>query len=125
MTNNKLTTILMVATISLSSMIGYAATDHMQESKASVESNVGDGQPYVYEITDKDGMELHGIPLTKESDGNKGIFLYTTEVPFDVEVGDRIMVVWGEYEDEFAVIERAYKKDNGDWIGQSMYEIYK
>jgi hypothetical protein len=89
-----------------------------------VNDNVGNGEEYTYEITSVnwDTDEIHGVPLNKESEGNKGIFLYAQEVPFDVEVGDRIVVVWGEYEDEFVSIERAYQAEDGSWVGESFYQ---
>lgn len=128
MTNKKLSSIITIATIAVGFVFGYNATEKEQENPApvveQVQSNVGDGQTYVYEITDVDWTtdEIHGVPMNKESYTNKGIFLYGQEVPFDVEVGDRIAVVWGETEDEFASIERALQAEDGSWVGESFYK---
>jgi len=69
-------------------------------------NNVGNGEPYSYVITEVDGDEIHGKPLNKISYDNRGIFLYQSEVSFNVKVGDKITVVWGDYEDEFVSIDR-------------------
>lgn len=64
-----------------------------------------DNQPYTYEITEVTGNEIHGVPIDgEESDDNGGIFLYQSELDFDVQEGDLVTVVWGEYEDEFKSI---------------------
>lgn len=68
------------------------------------ENNVNNGQSYEYEITSINGDEIRGIPLNKISNDNKGITLYTDELDFNAHVGDKVAVVWGEYEDEFKSI---------------------
>ena len=79
-----------------------------------VESNVGDGQEYAYEIVEITGNEVYGKPLNKESYTNKGLYILTEEIGFDVKIGEQIVVVWTEYEDEFAFIDRAvYTKEYG------------
>lgn len=79
------------------------------EAKDFENNNVGNGETYVYEITDINETEIYGIPLTKASDGNRGIFLYKDEVSFDVKIGDVIYVIWGEEEDEFVSIVKEVK----------------
>lgn len=69
-------------------------------------NNVGDNQEYTYEITSINDNEINGKALDKMSSDNKGIFLYQNEVSFDVQPGDKIAVVWGEYEDEFKSIKK-------------------
>ncbi|WP_144509940.1 hypothetical protein [Bacillus sp. FJAT-22090] len=71
----------------------------------SVTNNVGNGLAYEYEITSIEDNEIHGIALNRVSEDNQGIFLYKDELEFNVNVGDKIGVVWGEYEDEFERIE--------------------
>lgn len=101
------------------------------ESSENVEpvvvSNVGDGQEYAYVITEirngDYGVEIHGTPLNKESYTNRGIFLYQSEVSFDVKVGDKIVVVWGEEEDEFELIDRAVKNNKGEYISATQNRI--
>ena len=101
------------------------------ESSENVEpvvvSNVGDGQEYAYVVTEirngDYGVEIHGLPLNKKSSTNCGIFLYQSEVSFDVKVGDKIVVVWGEEEDEFALIDRAVKDSNGEYISATKKRI--
>ena len=79
-----------------------------------VESNVGNGQEYAYEIVEIVGNEVYGKPLNKESYTNKGLYILTEEIGFDVKVGDNIVVIWTEYEDEFAFVDRAvYTKKHG------------
>jgi hypothetical protein len=85
-------------------------------------SNVGNGEAYAYEITDISEREMNGVPLNKESDDNRGIMLYKDEVPFEVELGDKIVVVWGEYEDEFVSIERAVQAEDGSYVSEKFYE---
>lgn len=84
--------------------------------------NVGNGQHYTYEITEINGNEINGLPLDKASYGNRGILLYTSEVGFDVQIGDAISVVWGEYEDEFKSIEKAVKAEDGSYVPESFYK---
>lgn len=86
-------------------------------------SNVGDGQEYAYIITNVTNNEINGIPLNKASDDNRGIFLYQSEVDFKVRVGDKIVVVWGEEEDEFASIERALHLANGDYTSLKAIQL--
>lgn len=73
----------------------------------NAENNVGNGQAYSYTITAVIDGEVYGIPINKESEGNRGIFLYEREIPFTVDEGDKITVIWGAEEDEFAYIGRA------------------
>src|SRR5690606_31455067 len=73
----------------------------------NAENNVGNGQAYSYTITAVIDGEVYGIPIDKESEGNRGIFLYEREIPFTVDEGDEITVIWGAEEDEFAYIGRA------------------
>ena len=67
-------------------------------------NNVGNGETYEYKITSIKGNEISGVPVNKQSNDNQGIFLYTDELDFTAHVGDKIAVVWGEYEDEFKSI---------------------
>ena len=76
-----------------------------------VESNVGDGQEYAYEIVEINGDRMYGKPLNKKSDTNVSLTIYADEVGFDVELGDEIVVIWTEYEDEFAFVDRAVYTD--------------
>ena len=79
-----------------------------------VESNVGDGQEYAYEIVEIVGDEVYGKPLNKESHTNKGLYILKEEIGFDVKVGEQIVVIWTEYEDVFALVDRAvYTKEYG------------
>ena len=79
-----------------------------------VESNVGDGQEYAYEIVEINGEEMYGEPLNKKSKTNVGLTIFADEVGFDVKLGDKIVVIWTEYEDEFAFVDRAvYTKKYG------------
>lgn len=93
------------------------------KEEAVVTSNVGDGQEYAYEITEIKGKEVHGKPLNKGSHTNRGIFLYKEEIGFDVKVGDSIVVVWGEVEDEFVLIDHAVKLKNGDYVSKTKLRI--
>lgn len=77
-----------------------------EEQHVPIGTNVGNGEPYTYEITEVAGDEIHGVALDKISNDNRGIFLLADEVPFETKSGDKITVVWGEYEDEFVSIER-------------------
>ena len=69
-------------------------------------SNVGDNQSYQYEITSIQGDEIYGKAINKISEDNHGIFLYQEEVSFNVNVGDKLGVIWGNEEDIFKSIER-------------------
>ncbi|MGM7720532.1 hypothetical protein [Metabacillus sp. Hm71] len=70
-------------------------------------NNVGNNQEYLYQITSiTDNGEIHGKALNKVSSDNAGIFLYQSELSFNVQTGDKISVVWGQYEDEFKSIEK-------------------
>lgn len=71
------------------------------------DNNVGNGEAYEYRITQIGGNEVNGVAINKKSSDNVGIFLYADEIPFDVKVGDKISIVWGEYEDEFQSIKKA------------------
>jgi uncharacterized lipoprotein NlpE involved in copper resistance len=86
-----------------------------------VESNVGNGEEYAYTITAVIDDEVYGIPLNKESSTNKGIFLYKSEIGFDVGEGDNIVVVWGEEEDIFESIEKAIVAEDGSIVPESYY----
>lgn len=120
-------------------VLGFGFTQHSQEVKEQeleafdleyyaptlVEetvSNVGDGKSYTYEITEINGDEINGVPLDRISSENGGIFLFQSEVSFDVKVGDTISVVWGKYEDEFASIECAVQAEDGSYVPQSFYK---
>lgn len=112
------------------SVLGFGVTIHNQKVEAKEaqvldeevsHSNVGDGEEYAYVITEVNGDEINGVPLTKASDENRGIFLLADEVSFDVKVGDQIIVVWGEYEDEFKSIERALIAEDGSVVPESFY----
>lgn len=96
---------------------------HAKVKEEVVVSNVGDGQEYAYEITEINGKEVHGIALNKKSSTNAGIFLYKNEIGFDVKVGDKIVVMWGEYEDEFELIDRAVKLKNGEYVSEKRLKI--
>lgn len=105
-------------------MIGYT-TNIIKSVKAETiqyEDNVGNGEEYAYKITEVVGDEIHGLPLNKEGFGNRGIFLYKHEVSFDVKAGDEIIVVWGEYEDEFERIERAVQAEDGSYVSEKFYQ---
>lgn len=103
------------------------SSDSSETVEPVVVSNVGDGQEYAYvvtEIIDGDyGVEIHGLPLNKKSSTNCGIFLYQSEVSFDVKVGDKIVVVWGEEEDEFELIDRAVKNSKGEYVSATKQRI--
>lgn len=96
-------------------------TEQAQEEQ--IVSNVGDGQEYAYYVTEIIGNQIFGTPLNKESYTNKGIFLYKEEVSFDVKVGDEIVVMWGNEEDEFILIDRAVKDENGEYISETKNRI--
>lgn len=86
------------------------ADAHTSDVKvATYGTNVGDGQTYNYVITSIEGNEIHGLPLNKKGTGNRGIFLLQEEVSFKVKVGDKIAIVWGDYEDEFKSIKKIKK----------------
>jgi hypothetical protein len=91
------------------------------EKEEVVESNVGNGEEYAYTITAIIDDEVYGIPLNKESSTNKGIFLYQSEIGFEVGEGDNIVVVWGEEEDIFQSIERAIIAEDGSIVPESFY----
>lgn len=107
---------LLASAIALSTVFGGTPTEASAEPKdtnVAIETpyygtNVGDGQTYSYIVTELkvvDGVEeVHGLPVTKGGTGNRGIFLYASELDFEVEVGEFVHVVWGEEEDEFASI---------------------
>lgn len=105
---NKLMGALICVGLSVGLMtIGVGSYKEVQQAQETTsDNNVGNGQEYAYEITEINGDEINGVPLNKASDGNRGIFLLADEVDFEVKVGDKIAVVWGEYEDEFKSIER-------------------
>ena len=98
------------------------SVDVQNAKSVDVSNNVGNGEKYAYEITEINGDEINGIPLNKASNDNAGILLFEDEVGFDVEVGDKIVVVWGEYEDEFVSIERAVQAEDGSYVGESFYQ---
>lgn len=62
---------------------------------------------YMYEITDAN-YEIYGDAINKKSHDNYGIFLYSSELDFEVEKGDVISIVWGDEEDEFKSIIKVY-----------------
>lgn len=86
---------------------------------ANVYYNVGNGVGYAYKVTEVTDSEINGLPLNYASEGNQGILLYPEEVAFDVKVGDEILVVWGENEDEFELIEKAIQKEDGTYVSES------
>lgn len=59
----------------------------------SIQSNVGDSNEYHYVITEINGNEVYGEAINNISNDNKGIFLYESELDFNVTVGDKISVV--------------------------------
>lgn len=67
-------------------------------------NNVGNSQTYKYKVTSINNNEINGISINKQTDDNKGITLYKNEVNFDVKVGDKIAVIWGNEEDQFKSI---------------------
>lgn len=75
-------------------------------SKYKRDSNVGNGEEYSYKVTEIIGDEIHGVAIDKVSSDNAGIFLYASEVSFDVQIGDNLVVVWGAEEDVFKSIEK-------------------
>lgn len=100
--------IFMVCVLGLAGLGGYLGVELAVTVDAKLKeeetNNVGNRLTYEYEITSIKGDEVNGVPITRESEDNKGIFLYKSEIGFDVKVGDKIAVVWGDYEDEFASI---------------------
>jgi len=69
-------------------------------------SNVGDNQSYQYVITSIEGNEIYGKAINKISEDNHGIFLYQEEVSFNVNVGNKLAIIWGKEEDIFKSIEK-------------------
>lgn len=67
-------------------------------------NNVGNNESYTYKITSVSNNEVHGEATNNISLDNAGIFLYQSELDFNVQPGDTISVVWGQYEDEFKSI---------------------
>ncbi|AYP68171.1 hypothetical protein PQE75_gp039 [Bacillus phage vB_BcoS-136] len=61
---------------------------------------------YTYKVTELIGNEIHGIALDNISVNNSGIFLYDYEVGFEVQIGDKILVTFGEYEDEILEVKK-------------------
>lgn len=92
------------------------------EWDADITNNVGNGQEYAYSISHIDGENVYGIALNKKSSSNGGIFLYQDEIPFPVDEGDKIIVVWGEEEDEFETIAKAVKAENGAYVREYVSE---
>lgn len=74
---------------------------------AGSEYNVNE-EFYMYEITNADN-EIYGDAINKRSEDNHGVFLYASELDFEVSTGDIIAIKWGEHEDEF---ERIIKVSN-------------
>ncbi|MER2008828.1 MAG: hypothetical protein ABS939_15360 [Psychrobacillus sp.] len=105
-----LLTVLVVSSISLGSMVFYLGSElaELTSNDPNVENgsgtNVGDGKTYIYKVIEVEGEEVHGLPMNRISQGNRGIFLYKSEIKQDVKVGDTVAVVWGEEEDEFKSI---------------------
>lgn len=60
---------------------------------------------YEYVVTDIAGYEIYSRPLNKISESNQGLLLFDYELDFKVNEGDKIAVIYGEYEDEFYSIE--------------------
>jgi len=85
-------------------IIGCSNVELVNQDKQT--SNVGDNQSYQYEITSIQGDEIYGKAINKISEDNHGIFLYQEEVSFNVNVGDKLGVIWGNEEDIFKSIER-------------------
>lgn len=121
----------LIAGLTLALAVAGCASENVQEAPSqAVESevtvdttqNVGNGLGYAYTVTDISEREMQGTPLNYESDGNKGLMLYLDEIGFEVELGDEIIVVWGEYEDEFLSIERAVQTEDGTYVGESFYK---
>jgi len=69
-------------------------------------SNVEDNQSYQYVITSIEGDKIYGKAINKISEDNHGIFLYQEEVSFNVNVGDKLAIVWDKEEDIFKSIEK-------------------
>lgn len=80
--------------------------EQAEEVETFVNDNVGNGEPYKYTITEVNEEGIFGIPLNKESEGNRGIFLLEDELDFTADEGDIIEVVWGEEEDVFQSIKK-------------------
>ena len=69
-------------------------------------SNVRDDQSYHYVITSIQGDKIYGKAINKISEDNHGIFLYQEEVSFNVNVGNKLAIIWGKEEDIFKSIEK-------------------
>lgn len=95
--------VLMMVTLMtmVSTVTTYAMDAEVDADAPYYGTNVGDGEVYTYTITAVIDDEVHGIPVTKASEGNRGIFLYAHELDFIADEGDIIEVVWGEEEDVF------------------------
>lgn len=106
----------------LGSLMALGVTSYHEVVNVKSENNVGNGEQYAYEITEINGDEINGLPLNKISDDNRGILLYQNEVAFDVKIGDKIIVVWGEYEDVFKSIEKAVVAEDGSLVSTTYYE---
>lgn len=72
--------------------IGLASLIYMNTFNSEVKSI--DNDLYIYEVTEINGSEIRGVAVTKESENNKGVFLYQDDT--DLEVGDKIAITWGE-----------------------------
>lgn len=94
-------TMLLVTLLTMVSTVTTYAMDVNEHDGPYYGTNVGDGEVYTYTITAVIDGEVHGIPVTKASEGNRGIFLYADELDFIADEGDVIEVVWGEEEDVF------------------------
>lgn len=94
-------------------------TSMVNAEEVDIMENVGNGLGYTYTVTGVNDGEVYGIPETYASEGNKGILLYEEEISFTVDEGDKIIVVWGEEEDEFASIERAVQNADGVYVSEN------
>jgi hypothetical protein len=88
-------------------------------SDINIEKNVGNGLAYTYQVTEVLTDKITGVPLTYASSGNKSILLYKSEFAFNAKAGDKIILVWGNEEDEFQYIEKAVEVNDGIYIPES------
>ena len=85
-------------------LIGCSNVELVNQDKQA--SNVRDNQSYQYVVTNIEGNEIYGKAINKISEDNHGIFLYKNEVNFNINVGDKLAIVWGKEEDIFKSIEK-------------------
>lgn len=106
--------------VEVGSEIEVLSSEEIQQAwNEDITNNVGNGQEYAYAISHVDGDKVYGVALNKKSHSNGGIFLYADEIPFVADEGDKIIVVWGEEEDEFEVISRAVQATDGTYLRDS------